>query len=121
MTMNVVRPARTSVARVVCRSVNPNHRSREAAAMRAAAVYHRRALLSRRGFCAVLVFFRGGGIDDVLDLGDLVRREAALLRVLAHHVLVRGDVYAVDLVARHVALHPLDLRTETLQDAAGLL
>src|SRR5947209_10765366 len=43
MTMNVVTPARTSVARSVRRSVNPNHRSREAPAMRAAAVYHRRA------------------------------------------------------------------------------
>src|SRR6266850_4950404 len=48
MTMNVVTTARTSVARSVRRSVNPNHHAREAPAMRAAAVYHRRAP-GRRG------------------------------------------------------------------------
>src|SRR5205823_4293207 len=47
--------------------------------------------------------------------------EAALLRVLAHHLLVRRHVDAVDLVAGHVALDPLDLRPEALQDAARLL
>src|SRR5438034_183429 len=62
--------------------------------------------------------FGGGGIDDVLDLGDLVGGEAALLRVLAHQLLARRHVHAIDLVAGHVALHPLDLRAEALEHAA---
>src|SRR5438445_4899182 len=65
--------------------------------------------------------FGGRGIDDALDLGDVVGGEAALLRVLAHHLLVRRHVHAVDLVAGHVALDPLDLRPEALQHAARLL
>src|SRR5438034_183423 len=62
--------------------------------------------------------FGGGGIDDVLDLGDPVGGEAALLRVLAHQLLARRHVHAIDLVAGHVALHPLDLRAEALEHAA---
>src|SRR5207249_1236950 len=44
-----------------------------------------------------------------------------LLRVLAHHLFARRHVHAVDLVAGHVALDPLDLRPEALQHAARLL
>src|SRR3954454_12421380 len=41
--------------------------------------------------------------------------------MLPDHFLVRRAVDAVDLVVRHVAVDPLDLRTEVLEDrAAGL-
>src|ERR1700675_3336664 len=46
---------------------------------------------------------RGRGVDHGPDLGDLVGGEASLLRVLAHHLRVRRDVDAVDLVVGHVA------------------
>src|ERR671922_229841 len=70
---------------------------------------------------AVSAFFGGRGIDDALDLRDLVGGEAALLRVLAHHVFARRDVHAVGLVAGDVALHPLDLRAQALEDVARFL
>src|SRR5207237_9975980 len=70
---------------------------------------------------AVSALFGGRGIDDALDLGDLVGGETALLRVLAHHLLARGEVHAVDLVAGDVALHPLDLRPQTLEHVARFL
>jgi hypothetical protein len=41
--------------------------------------------------------------------------------VFANHLLVRRDVHAVDLVAGHVAGHPLNLRAELGEDAARLL
>lgn len=73
----------------------------------------------RAVFCSSL--FGAGGIDHRSDLGDRVCREAAFRGVLADHVLVRSDVYAVDLVVRHERLHPLDLWTELLQNAARCL
>src|SRR4028119_1235044 len=63
--------------------------------------------------------FRGGRVYDRADLRDLVGREAALLGVLADHILVRGDVGAVDLVVRNLALDPLYLRSHVVEDVAG--
>src|SRR4051812_48646253 len=62
--------------------------------------------------------FGGGGIDDVLHLGDAVRRESSSHRVLADDVLIRSDIDTIDLVRRDVALDPLDLRPELLEYAA---
>ncbi|CAA9492088.1 MAG: hypothetical protein AVDCRST_MAG05-1941 [uncultured Rubrobacteraceae bacterium] len=39
--------------------------------------------------------------------------------MLTDHVLVRGDVGAVDLVVRHLALNPLYLRPHLVEDVAG--
>src|SRR5439155_4662019 len=50
-----------------------------------------------------------------------VRGEAALFRMPADHLLIGSVVDAVDLVAGDVTLHPLDLRSQIVQDAAGLL
>ena len=55
--------------------------------------------------------FGGGGVDDAPDGGNAVRREAALLGVLADRRLVWRDINAVNLVVGHVAVQPLDLRT----------
>src|SRR3954453_22058966 len=65
--------------------------------------------------------FGGGGVYNVLDLGDTVCRESAAGRVFADQIFVRSDIYAVDLIGRDIALDPLDLRPELLQDAARRL
>src|SRR6266511_4011250 len=64
---------------------------------------------------------RRGRVDDGPYLGDPVGREAPTLGMLANQLLVRRQVHTIDLVVGHEALHPLDLRTELLQHAAGLL
>ncbi len=53
--------------------------------------------------------FAGGGIDDRRDRVDGGDRDADAVRVLADRSLVLGDIHAVDLVARHVAVEPLQL------------
>src|SRR4029078_4518818 len=63
----------------------------------------------------------GRRVDGAHDLADAVGREAALGRVLAHHLLVRRHGDGGGLVARDVAVHPLDLGPQTLQHTAGLL
>src|ERR671922_788528 len=87
MTMNVVTPARSSVARSVWRWVKPNHCSREPAGMRAAAVYHRRALgrndLERAQEVQQILLGRFGQrvetIDHGVGLGGLELRVARAL------------------------------------------
>src|SRR5437867_786404 len=64
---------------------------------------------------------RGGRIDHRADARDPVRRETALLRVLANRLLVGRHVHAIDLVVRHVTVDPLDLRTHLPQHPARLL
>src|SRR4051794_40570644 len=64
---------------------------------------------------------RRGRVDDRPDPRDAVGGEPALPGVLAHRLLVRREVHAVDLVVGDVALDPLDLRPHPPQDAAGLL
>src|SRR4029453_14610604 len=64
---------------------------------------------------------RCGGVDHRAHTRDAIRREAADSRVLANHLFVIGDVDAVDLVVGDVAFHPLDLRPESAEHAAGLL
>src|SRR5215207_5654863 len=81
----------------------------------------KRSLLTT-GYCLLTTSsFRRRRVDHAPDLGDAVGGEAAALRVLADGRLVRGDVDAVDLVARDVALDPLNLRPHLLQHAARLL
>src|SRR5215207_2315589 len=65
--------------------------------------------------------FRRRRVDHAPHLGDGVGGEAAALRVFTHGRLVRGDVDAVDLVARDVALDPLNLRPHVPQHSARLL
>src|SRR6202040_998654 len=62
-----------------------------------------------------------GRIDDVLDLGDAVRWESSLLGMFFDHFLVGSDVHAINFVVSHIAVHPLDLRTQILKYAAGFL
>src|SRR6476659_93690 len=62
---------------------------------------------------------RGRRIDQRFHRRDLIGWEATHPRMLAHHLLVRRDVDAVDLVVGDVALNPLDLRSELIQDVAG--
>lgn len=62
-----------------------------------------------------------GRIDHLSDLGNAVGREAALFGVFTHQLRVGRDVDAIDLVVRDVALDPVDLRAELLQDAARFL
>src|SRR5215217_9368232 len=65
--------------------------------------------------------FRRRRVYHALYLGDAVGGEAAALCVFTHGRLVRRDVDAVDLVARDVALDPLNLRPHVAQHAARLL
>src|SRR5262249_39680673 len=58
----------------------------------------------------------GCWIDHLLDFGDLGRRKAADLGVLADDGLVLGEIDAKGLVVGHVALDPLNVRTELTQD-----
>jgi hypothetical protein len=44
-----------------------------------------------------------------------------LLRVLTDHLLVRGAVDAINLIVSDVAVDPLDLRAEVLEDGARRL
>lgn len=62
--------------------------------------------------------FRCRRINNPPHLRNAICGKPALLRVLAHHCLVRGYVDAIDLVVGHVALVPLDLGAEILQDSA---
>src|SRR5882672_7808244 len=114
MTMNVVRPARTSVPTSVPRARSWNQPSR--APMSRAAFYRGRPGSGRRS-----ALLSGRRIDRAQDLADPVGGEAALGRVLAHHLLVGRHVHAVDLVSGDVAVDPLDLRAQALQHAARLL
>lgn len=63
----------------------------------------------------------GCWINDPSHLRNAVRREAALLSMLANHLFIRRDVDAVDLVIGHVTLEPLNLRSQLLQHSTGLL
>ena len=79
-----------------------------------------RALRSGRPsrFAVFGMLFRGGRVDDRTDPRDAVGWESAALRVLTNHVLARRAIDAIDLVVRHVAVNPLDLRPKVTQHAA---
>ena len=62
----------------------------------------------------------GRGIDHLPDLGDLGGGEAAHLGVLLDDVLVLRQIDAEGLVAGDVALLPLDVGAELLQDLVRL-
>ena len=59
-----------------------------------------------------------GRINDRGNFRDPICREAPLLGMLPNHLFVRCDVDAVDLVAGHVALHPLNLWTHLAEHTA---
>src|SRR5262249_30507570 len=60
----------------------------------------------------------GGRVDDRPHLRDAVRREPALPRVLANEIRRGRDVDAVDPVVGDVALDPLDLGSQAVEDGA---
>src|ERR1700733_6839231 len=60
-------------------------------------------------------------VDHPPHLRYTVRRKPALLRVLPHRRFVRRNVDAVNLVVRHEALYPLDLRPHLTQHSTRLL
>ena len=51
---------------------------------------------------------------------DTVRREASLGGVGTDHLFVGRDVDAVNRVGGHIAVQPLDLRPETIQNTATI-
>src|SRR3989442_12421566 len=77
--------------------------------------------MSERRFVLAYSAFRGGGIDDRLHFRDAIGRKAALRRVLAYGLLVGCDVNTIDLVVGHVAMQPLNLRTQLLKHPARCL
>src|SRR6516164_3993771 len=60
-------------------------------------------------------------VDRGSNLGDIVRGEAALACMFANSVLVRGDVDAVDFVLGYIAVQPLHVRAQVLENAARFL
>lgn len=58
-------------------------------------------------------------VDDRPYSRDAVGRKAGLLRMLADHLLVGGAIDAIDLVFRDVALNPLDVWSQGLEDRTG--
>src|SRR5262249_11765568 len=57
-----------------------------------------------------------GRIDHLLHFSDLGRRKAADLGVFADDGLVLGEIDTKGLVVGNVALDPLNVRTELMQD-----
>src|SRR5262245_39212503 len=68
----------------------------------------------------IATLFRSRRVNDGLYFADGIDRKASAHRVLTNELRVRREVDAVELVVGHVAVHPLNLRTELAQDAAGL-
>src|SRR6185437_13172814 len=77
-------------------------------------VDHRAGLLLRASL-------RRGRVDDGLHFGNPVGGESALLRMLAHHGLVRGAVDAINLVLCYEAFDPLNLWPKVVEHATGFL
>src|SRR5207245_7238652 len=65
--------------------------------------------------------FSGSRVNDRCNPRDAVSRKSPLFSVPTDHLFVRSIVYTIDLVARDVALNPLNLRSQAPQDAAGFL
>src|SRR5437016_10523219 len=68
-----------------------------------------------------LVPLRCRWIDNRRYLQHPIRRKSATPGMLANNLRVGSDVHASNLVLGHVALHPLNARTELLQHVAGFL
>jgi hypothetical protein len=67
------------------------------------------------------VLLRRGRVDHRPHARNDIGRKASVVRVLPHHLHVRRNVDAVDLIVRHVAFNPLDLRAQASQHVARLL
>src|SRR4051812_20982988 len=61
----------------------------------------------------------GSRVDHLADFGDLGRRKAADLGVLADHALILGEIDAEGLVVSDVALDPLDVGADLAQRVVG--
>src|SRR5262249_4476578 len=84
---------------------------------------HDRAHASRRRVhravrCQPPISIRAGWIDDRLDARYAINRKARRFGVADNVSLVFCEVDAIDLVIRHITLHPLDLRSHAAQDLA---
>src|SRR5260370_27275631 len=64
---------------------------------------------------------RGGRTDARRDGGDSIGRNPSLAGVFAHHLFIRRDVDAVDLVVSDETFKPLHLWTKLLENSARLL
>src|SRR5436190_110095 len=62
-----------------------------------------------------------GRANRILDLIDFVNGKTALTCVLANYFLVCGSIDAVNLVAGHIAVQPLDVRSEAIDYCARFL
>src|SRR5437899_8703055 len=63
--------------------------------------------------------FRRRRIDYRPYLRNSIRWKAAALCVFFDHLFVWRDVDAINLVVRHITLHPLDFRAEVSQYSRG--
>ena len=66
------------------------------------------------GFC-------GGRIDDQSDFRDTVCREASLLRMFTNGLFVWSDLDAINHTGYHIAVQPLALRSQTMEDFVEFL
>src|SRR6476646_1204548 len=76
------------------------------------------------GFCTIAMRdlrLAGRWINYGSDFQDAVSGESAAPCVLPDHVLVGGDVCAIDAICRDIAMYPLDTRSHFIQHAARLL
>src|SRR2546421_8415934 len=84
--------------------------------------YPRACPSGHRGYCGNLLrLFSGCGVNDRRNPRDLVCGKSTFFGVASDHLLVRSVVHAIDLVARDVALDPLNLRSHAAQHAARFL
>ena len=68
--------------------------------------------------CAADPSFLGScRLDNSLDSRNVIRRKSAETRVLLDHLLIRRDVDAIKLVVGHIALNPLNLRSQFIHHA----
>lgn len=58
-------------------------------------------------------------INNRMNFVNGIGREAALAGMFKDHFLVGGNIDAVDLVAGHIAVYPLDLGAEFAEHSAG--
>src|SRR5690348_13320847 len=83
-----------------------------------------KVFLQSSGFLSLLLEFRvlatlcGGRIDYRQDAGNTICRKITLFSVGSYGCLIGCNVDAINLVIRHVALHPLDRRFHIGQHAA---
>src|SRR5262245_30911908 len=69
---------------------------------------------------SIATLFRGRRVNARLYFADGIDGKASAHRVLANELGARREVKAVELVVGDIAVHPLNLRAEVMQNAARL-